>query len=135
VSERGLRLAGACLAVAGAGVSVYLLVARETGGSPVCSTGGCEVVQSSPYAEVLGVPVAAVALAGFAAFLVFALARGERARLAQATVAIAAVLFGGYLLAVQAFAIGAFCQWCLATDAITTLLAALALLRLRRSFA
>ena len=87
------RLASAVVAVLGAAISAYLLYVRQTGGALVCSTGGCETVQSSTYAEVLGVPVAALGLAGFLGLLVTALARGEWARLSQATLALTALGF------------------------------------------
>jgi uncharacterized membrane protein len=128
--ERGLRLASAALAAVGVLLSGYLLVVRETGGTLVCATGGCETVQSSRYAEVLGLPVAAIGLIGFIGLLGTALARGEWARLAQATLALSAFAFGAYLLVIQLAVIGAVCQWCIATDLVTTALATVALLRL-----
>ncbi len=131
MNERRLRLASAALATAGAAITGYLLYVRQTGGVLVCSTGGCETVQSSSYAEVLGLPVAALGLLGFLGLLAAALARGEWARLTQATLALAAFFFGAYLLYIQVGVIEAVCQWCLATDVITTAIAALALLRLR----
>lgn len=130
MSERRLGVASAALAAVGAAISAYVLYARETGGTLVCSTGGCETVQSSPYAEVLGIPVAAVGLAGFLVLLVVGLSRGEWARLLHGTLALAAFFFGVYLLYVQVAVIEALCQWCLATDALLTTIAALALLRL-----
>ena len=60
-----------------------------------------------------------------------ALARGEWARLGQATLALAAFFFSAYLLYIQIGVIEAICQWCLATDVLMTAIAALALLRLR----
>ena len=131
MSERTLRLVGAALAALGAAITGYLLYVRETGGELVCTTGGCDTVQSSAYAEVLGVPVAALGLMGFLALLVTALGRGDLARLSQATIGLAAFTFSGYLLIVQLAVIDAVCQWCLATDVLTTAIAALALLRLR----
>jgi len=130
VTERSVRIASAALALLGAAISGYLLVVRETGGSLICSTGGCETVQSSSYAEVLGVPVAALGFVGFVALLAAALARGELARLTQATLGLAAFLFAAYLLAVQLVVLDAICQWCVATDVLTTAIAALALVRL-----
>jgi len=130
VTERSVRIASAALAVLGAAISGYLLVVRETGGSLICSTGGCETVQSSSYAEVLGVPVAALGFVGFLALLAAALARGELARLTQATLGLAAFLFAAYLLAVQLVVLDAICQWCVVTDVLTTAIAALALVRL-----
>jgi uncharacterized membrane protein len=131
MSERTLRIAGAALATVGAAISAYLLYVRQTGGTLVCSTGGCETVQSSSYAEVIGVPVAALGLLGFLGLLAAALARGESARLAQATLALAAFFFSAYLLYVQVAVIDAICQWCIAPDLVTTAIAAVALLRLR----
>ena len=131
MSERSVRIASAVLASLGAAISAYLLYVRESGGELVCSTGGCETVQSSEYAVVLGVPVAALGLVGFLALLVASLARGEWARLAQATLALAALGFTLYLFALQLWVIEALCQWCVATDVIVTALATLALIRVR----
>jgi uncharacterized membrane protein len=131
VSDRTLRAALVALSLVGAAVAGYVLVSHWTDAGLICSTGGCETVQSSEYAEVLGLPVAALGLAGFLALLVASLARGEWARLAQATLALAAFGFALYLLAVQLWVIDALCQWCVATDVLTTALATLALVRLR----
>jgi uncharacterized membrane protein len=131
MTELTLRRASAALAVAGAAVTGYLLYARTTGGTLVCATGGCESVQSSPYAEALGVPGSALGLLGFLGLLVAALARGELARLTQATLALTAFLFSGYLVFVQLYVIDAMCQWCLAADVLTTAIASLALVRMR----
>jgi uncharacterized membrane protein len=131
MSERTLRLTGAVLATTGAAIASYLLYVRWTGGNLVCSTGGCETVQSSRYAEVLGVPVAALGLVAFLGLFAGAVVRGDWARLGQATLALSALLFSGYLLVIQFAAIGAVCHWCLATDVVTTAIAAIALLRLR----
>ena len=131
MSERTLRLTAAALAVVGAAVSAYLLYVRQTGGTLICSTGGCETVQSSSYAEVLGLPVAALGLAGFLGLIAAALARGEGARMAQATLALAGFIFSAYLLYIQLAVVDAICQWCLVTDALVTAIAVLALLRLR----
>ena len=130
MTERSVRIASAVLASLGVAITTYLLYVRETGGSLVCSTGGCETVQSSSYAELLGIPVAALGLAGFVVLLVAALVRGEWARLTNATVALSAFLFAAYLLVVQIVVLDAICQWCVATDVLTTALAALALVRL-----
>jgi len=131
VNERPLRLAAAALALVGAGLAAYLLYARHTGATLACSSGGCETVQRSRYSELLGVPVAALGLFAYLTLLVAAVARGELARLAQAMVALTALGFTTYLLFVQLWLIGAVCDWCLASDAVTTALAGLALVRLR----
>jgi uncharacterized membrane protein len=131
VSDGALRLAIGVLALAGAAVAGYLVWVRETGATLVCATGGCGTVQSSQYAEVAGVPVALLGLAAYVVLLSTALVAGETARLAQAAVALGAFIFSAYLLYVQVAVIGEVCDWCLVSDAIVTLIATLALLRLR----
>jgi uncharacterized membrane protein len=130
VSEGATRFASAVLAVAGAAIAAYLLYVRKTEGALICATGGCDAVQSSRDAELFGVPVAGLGLAGFLGLVMTAVAKGERARLAQATLALSAFLFSCYLLYVQLAVIGAICQWCVVTDALTSAIATTALLRL-----
>jgi uncharacterized membrane protein len=131
MNEGALRLASAVIAVLGAVITAYLLYVRQTGGALVCSSGGCETVQSSSYAEVLGLPVAALGLVGFLGLLSTALARGDWARMSQATLALTAFAFSAYLLYVQLAVIDAICQWCLVADLFTTAIAVLGILRLR----
>jgi uncharacterized membrane protein len=132
VTARPLRLAPVVLAGLGACVAGWVLLARETGAALACTTGGCEAVQSSPYAELAGLPVAALGLAGYLTLAAVGLADGERARTAFAALALAGVVFGAYLLYVQLAVIGAVCDWCLASDALIASLAAVAVLRLRQ---
>jgi uncharacterized membrane protein len=131
VSERAVRVTSAVLALLGTAVAGYLLYVRQTGAVLACVTGGCETVQTSRYAEIFGVPVAALGVVGYLTVLGAAIARGELARLTQATVALSALVFSAYLLFVQLHLIGAICQWCLVSDVLTTAIAAEALLRLR----
>jgi uncharacterized membrane protein len=88
-------------------------------------------VQSSRYAEVFGIPVAALGLAGYMAILLTSWSRSELARAGQAAVLLAALAFSSYLVFVQLDLIGAVCEWCLASDAVTAVVAVLVLLRLR----
>ncbi len=131
MSERLLRAGAVVVAAAGAALAGYLLYVRVTDSALACSTGGCETVQRSAYAELLGFPVAGLGLAAFLFLLAAAVVPGELARLVQAAVALTGVAFSAYLLYVQLAVIDAVCQWCLASDALMVALAALALLRLR----
>lgn len=131
MTERRLRLASALLALGGAALAGYLLWVRETKTALVCATGGCETVQGSAYAEVFGIPVALLGLAGYLMLLAAALAPGENARLVQTALALGAAIFSTYLLYVQIDLIGAVCDWCLVSDGLVGALAVLALLRLR----
>ena len=131
MSDRALRIAVAALALVGAGIAAYLTYAKYADATIACATGGCETVQSSEYAEVLGLPVPVLGLLGYLAILATAFSGGETARLAGAVLALGGLLFSGYLVVVQIVAIGAFCQWCLASDLVMLLLAAATVARLR----
>ena len=131
MSGRFLRFAVAVLAAGGAALSAYLVWVRYADAELVCSTGGCETVQSSPYAEVLGIPVALLGLAAYLLIAATAATDAPLARAAGAATALSGLAFSAYLLAVQLAVIEAVCDWCLANDAIMALLTIAALLRLR----
>jgi uncharacterized membrane protein len=127
-----LRAAIAACAGVGIGIASYLLAARLAHVSPACATGGCEAVQSSRYAELMGIPIAALGLAAYATVLASALVGRPVAAAAGVAVSGAGVAFAGYLLYVQLGVVDALCAWCVASDATMTVLAALCLLRLSR---
>ena len=87
-------------------------------------------MQSSDYAELLGVPVAAFGVVGYLLIAALAAFGSPRARGATAAVALGAAVFSGYLLVVQLAVIDAVCDWCVANDVISSLVAVLALARL-----
>jgi uncharacterized membrane protein len=126
-----LRAAIAACAAVGIGIASYLLAVRLADAPLACATGGCETVQSSRYAELAGIPVAALGLAAYVTVLATALARGPLATAAGVAVSASGVAFGGYLLYVQLAVVDALCAWCVASDATMAALAALCLLRLR----
>jgi uncharacterized membrane protein len=125
-----LRRAIALLSLVGLALAGYLIYVRTTGGTIACTTGGCETVQSSRYATLLGIPVAALGGAAYLGILASAIRRDELAAAAGVSLALVGVGFGGYLLVVQLAVIGAVCEWCLASDIVMSALAILTLLRL-----
>jgi uncharacterized membrane protein len=116
----------AALATASVGIAAYLVQAHYSGASVVCSTGGCETVQESAYAEVFGVPVALLGLLGSAAILVTLFRQGPAWRAAGLALASSGLVFVVYLVIVQLAVIGAVCQWCVANDAILAIVAGVA---------
>jgi uncharacterized membrane protein len=130
MNDRILRATLIVLSLAGAGVAGYVLIARWTDAGLLCSTGGCEAVQSSDYADVLGVPVAALGLVGYLLIGAAAAVRGPLAKTTVAALALGAAAFSGYLLVLQLAVIDAVCDWCLASDAISSVIAVVALARL-----
>jgi uncharacterized membrane protein len=131
VSERGLRLATTLLALAGLGIAAYLTYVRYAGAAIACSTGGCEKVQSSSYAELAGIPVAVIGLAGYAVIFATAFRAGELGALVAAALTLGGFAFAVYLVYVQLGIIDAVCEWCIASDSVMAALVVVSLLRVR----
>ena len=115
--RRTIQYAAVAVAIIGLIDAIYLTVHHYTAEPVPCAvTGGCEMVLTSPYAEVAGIPLAAFgAAAYFTAFaLAFLTVYGNSVTwkvFGALTVSMAA--FSGYLIYVQAVYIHAFCQYCL----------------------
>ena len=123
------RQAIALLALVGLFVALYLwLHALGFGGAIKCgASGGCETVQTSPWAVFLGLPVAFYGVVGYLALLVVALASLRPAALPQRLwnvmlVGLASVglLFTIYLTYLELFVIHAICRWCIGSAVIIT---------------
>ncbi|MCC6330212.1 MAG: vitamin K epoxide reductase family protein [Acidobacteria bacterium] len=118
-----LPIIAVMVALIGLSDSVYLTVQHLTAAPVPCSIiSGCETVLTSAYAEMAGVPTAAFgAAAYFAAFSLALLAAfGNRAAwMLFGVLSIVMAAFTLWLLYLQAFVIGAFCQFCL-LSALTT---------------
>jgi uncharacterized membrane protein len=131
VSERGLRLATALLALAGMGIAAYLTYVHYSGAAIACSTGGCEKVQTSSYAELAGIPVAVIGLVGYFLILLTAFVAGEVGAVAAVGLTLGGFAFAVYLIYVQVALIDALCIWCLASDAVLGVLVLVSLWRAR----
>lgn len=125
-----LSAGAALLCLAGLGVAGYLTYAHYAGIEPACTTGGCERVQSSRYADLGGVPVALLGLIGYASVGLSLLVRGELGRALSAALALAGFGFSAYLTYLELAVIDAICQWCVASAALMTALAVVAVARL-----
>ena len=118
-----LYLAAAALALVGLSDAIYLTAKHLTGQSVQCNvTAGCEEVLSSAYATLGGYPLAAFgAAAYFAAFSLATLALfgyGIARRLFFYLVSLM-LLTSLFLLYVQGFVIGKWCQYCLLSAGVT----------------
>jgi len=123
-----LRAAAAALALAGAGIAAYLTWTHLTGTAPVC----CETVQHSRYAELAGIPVAALGLLAYVVILGLVLRDTPTLRVVAAALAAVALAFNLYLLALQLFVIDAICTWCVGNEVIALALAAITAVRARQ---
>jgi len=118
------------LAVVGAAVAAYLAYVEVSNVAAVCGpVGDCNAVQQSPYAEIAGIPIGVLGMAGYAAILLAWFvgrfggpAASRRATLALFAMAFAGVVFSFYLTLLEPFVIGATCMWCLSSAVIVTLI-------------
>jgi uncharacterized membrane protein len=127
-----LRAAIGLAALVGAGIAAYLTTVHYAHTAPICTSGGCEKVQRSSYAELAGIPVAVLGLAAYVLLLGTAVVRGTTAALAGALVALTGTAFSGYLLWAQLERIHAICIWCVGNDVVMAVLAVLCSARFLR---
>jgi uncharacterized membrane protein len=125
-----LRAAIVAACLIGVGIAAYLTYVHYSHTAPVCTTGGCEKVQKSKYAELGGVPVALLGLLAYVFLLGAAAVRGVYAAFGGVIVALIGVGFSGYLLWAQLGPIGAICQWCLGNDLTISVVAVLFVVRM-----
>jgi uncharacterized membrane protein len=126
----------ACLALLGLGDSIYLTVQHLTGQSVRCTiVSGCSEVLSSSYSSFNGIPLALIgAVAYFTVFSLAVLAAFSYPFVRRMLLIVVGLMFLTtlWLLYLQAFVIGHFCQFCLLSALITSLLTVLVLMLLRR---
>jgi len=123
------RQATALLALAGAFVALYLTLYKVgVIGTLSCSIGECETVNTSRFAMLLKVPVAAWGLGAYVVLFTLATLSqmprfAESTALPRAIAALAAwnLLFSGYLTYLELFVIHAICIWCVTSACITVL--------------
>jgi uncharacterized membrane protein len=139
------RMAIAVLALLGLLASTYLLLYKlGVVGTLVCGgSGACERVQDSPYAQFLGLPVAAYGMGGFAALLAVALAGLDERWVTHpgpswlaAGLSGIGVLFAMYLTYLELAVIHDVCRWCVGiavTIATIFVVAVLGVRALRRA--
>lgn len=134
------RMVIAVLSLVGLFVALYLL-ANKLGltGPMVCGIGECATVQASKWSMIGPVPVSALGVGGYIALLAVALfglqPAGLRSRavsgllVAFSTVALA---FSVWLTYLEAFVIRAWCQWCVISAILVTIIFVAALFEVRR---
>lgn len=131
------RMAVAVLALVGVFISSYMML-HKLGviGTLTCTVGDCATVQLSPYAVFLGVPVPALGIVGYTLILAVAMigVQGGPRWVAPALLVLGAGGFGFsmYLTALEAFVIRAWCQWCVGSAIVATLIFFLSLAELPR---
>ena len=131
------------IASIGAVGTSYLTVVKLTEGTAACPTGGCDVVLSSPYATVFGLPLTLFGFLGYLSMIIFAVApllvtspekKKLRADLEQGTGLLlflggtAMAVFSSYLMYLLAFVIKTVCIYCVVSALLSASLFILAII-------
>jgi uncharacterized membrane protein len=106
-------------------VAAYLTYIHYAGIKPLCGKngGGCEIVQTSQYSKLAGVPVALIGLIGYVAILGSLLApEGETSRFATVAFTVVGFGFSAYLTYREIFSIHHICEWCISSFVLVFLL-------------
>jgi uncharacterized membrane protein len=121
---RWLLLPLAGLLLAGIGICLYLTrfhdiqmygdQSAELSNCPQTETTNCEVVNTSGYAEVLGVPISALGIPTYLLLLLLSLGAWRNPRLLAYAFAIGllTVAYSGFLYYISTVKIGYLCAWC-----------------------
>ncbi len=138
----GARQGIAGLSLAGLFVALYLYLYKVGMiGTVACGTGGCETVQFSPQARLLGVEVSLIGVVGYAVLLGLALLALQPQHAGSGSWPVkllwylsgGAVLFTLYLTYLELFVIHAICRWCVVSAVIIVLIFILSLRDRRRA--
>ncbi len=126
------------LALAGALDSAYLTWIHYSRSQPFCAgVGDCDLVNSSAYAQVMGLPVALIGLGGYLAILGLGLARWRGGAslfldLALFGLALSGTAYSAYLTYIELFVLQAICIWCVVSALLITAILVLSVRKLLR---
>jgi uncharacterized membrane protein len=122
----------AIVALVGLADGIYLTVEHVTGRTAQCiASSGCQEVLSSRYAAIGPIPLASLgALAYFTAFSTALLAAFGYAKCRALFALLVTIMFAVtlWLFYLQAFVLHAFCDYCLFSAGVTTVLTLIALM-------
>ena len=122
-----MRYLIALLAIGGIVVSILALRVHYSTESAPCSINekwDCGIVNHSPYAEIRGVPVAAIGIAGYLLIGLLALLRRRGWLLVAVLIGMA---FALYLTNIEAKVLGVWCLYCVISQGIIASLTLLAI--------
>jgi uncharacterized membrane protein len=137
--EKRLSQIAIVLTIIGLLVSIYMTIYKITSNDSMCvGSGDCKTVNASRYAEVYGIPVAVLGVAGYSAILaVLFLERRpgffqENGSLLFFGLSLTGFLFTLYLIFVEVALIKAYCPFCITSQTVMTIIFIISVVRLVR---
>jgi len=137
--EKRLSQLAIILTIIGLLVSIYMTIYKITSNDNMCiGSGDCKTVNASRYAEVYGIPVAVLGVAGYSAILAVLLL-GNRPGFLQQNgtlllfgLSLTGFLFTLYLIFVEVALIKAYCPFCITSQTAMTLIFIISVIQLVR---
>jgi uncharacterized membrane protein len=137
--EKRLSQLAIILTIIGLLVSIYMTIYKITSNDSMCiGSGDCKTVNASRYAEVYGIPVAVLGIAGYSAILAVLLL-GQRPGFLQQNgtllffgLSLTGFLFTLYLIFVEVALIKAYCPFCITSQTAMTLIFIISVIQLVR---
>jgi uncharacterized membrane protein len=128
----GVAIAALAVALIGFADAVYLTLKYFKGEIPPCTIAGCDVVLSSSYSAIAGVPVSLLGAVFYLVMLtgLFIYIDSRNLKILKWTFLLSAVgfLFTLWFTFVQVAILRAYCQYCLLSAATSTVLFILAII-------
>jgi uncharacterized membrane protein len=137
--EKRLSQLAIILTIIGLLVSIYMTIYKITSNDSMCiGSGDCKTVNASRYAEVYGIPVAVLGVAGYSAILAVLLL-GQRPGFLQQNetllffgLSLTGFLFTLYLIFVEVALIKAYFPFCITSQTAMTLIFIISVIQLVR---
>ena len=137
--EKRISQLAIILTIVGLLVSIYMTIYKITSNDSMCiGSGDCKTVNASRYAEVYGIPVAVLGVAGYSAILAVLLL-GQRPGFLQQNgsllffgLSLTGFLFTLYLIFVEVALIKAYCPFCITSQTAMTLIFIISVIQLVR---
>jgi len=137
--EKRLSQLAIALTIIGLLVSIYMTIYKITSNDSMCiGSGDCKTVNASRYAEVYGIPVAVLGVAGYSAILAVLLLEPrpgffqQNGTLLFFGLSLTGFLFTLYLIFVEVALIKAYCPFCITSQTVMTLIFIISVIRLVR---
>jgi uncharacterized membrane protein len=137
--EKRLSQLAIILTIIGLLVSIYMTIYKITSNDSMCiGSGDCKTVNASRYAEVYGIPVAVLGVAGYAAILAVLLLERkpgffkQNGTLLFFGLSLTGFLFTLYLIFVETVLIKAYCPFCITSQTAMTIIFIISVIHLVR---
>jgi len=137
--EKRLSQLAIILTIIGLLVSIYMTIYKITSNDSMCiGSGDCKTVNASRYAEVYGIPVAVLGVAGYSAILAVLLLERKPSFFQQNGtllffgLSLTGFLFTLYLIFVETVLIKAYCPFCITSQTAMTIIFIISVIRLVR---